>query len=117
MYGYAGNLACQRLVATRSFGIENITVARKKHGSTQGGRGIRIDTLIEQIYRFMEDHPGELVILDINDEAGYNTGLNEAQLPKMNKTHWEPILDQFKTKSESRVTAGLPSERTKISST
>ncbi|XWW97896.1 hypothetical protein V2A60_005892 [Cordyceps javanica] len=75
--------------------------------STQGGRGLRIDTLIEQINQFMDEHPGELVILDINDEAGFNTGINEARFPTMKSTDWTPILDKFKNNIQ-KPCRGLP---------
>lgn len=71
---------------------------RSTFESTQGGRGLKIDALIEQINKFMDEHPGELVILDINNEAGFNTGINLARFPTMTPADWKPILAMFKNK-------------------
>jgi hypothetical protein len=40
----------------------------------------------------MSDYPGELVILDISNESGYDT---DNGYPRLTDAQWKPIIDQF----------------------
>ncbi|KAL1839526.1 hypothetical protein VTJ49DRAFT_1428 [Mycothermus thermophilus] len=63
-----------------------------------GGNGLSVDEMIEQINRqvassFMDEYPGELVILDVNNEAGFYT--DRAGTPRLTEAQWRPIMNKI----------------------
>ncbi|KAK4203357.1 pectate lyase superfamily protein-domain-containing protein [Triangularia verruculosa] len=62
-------------------------------GLAVGGNGLSVDDMINQINSFMDDHPGELIILDVNDESGFDTD-NRTPSQTYNRLtaeQWRPI--------------------------
>ncbi|WEW59950.1 hypothetical protein PRK78_005432 [Emydomyces testavorans] len=66
-------------------------------GTHQGGNGQSVQEAIDNINKFMDDHPGELVILDINDESGYDTDNPDSggRYSRLTDAQWQPIITQF----------------------
>jgi hypothetical protein len=58
-----------------------------------GGLGQTVDDAISNINQFMHDYPGELVILDINSDAGFD--IDNADLPRLSQDQWTTVADQF----------------------
>ena len=71
-------------------------------GVTQGGNGNTVQEAIDAINRFMREFPGELVILDVNNESGFDTDhIIEPEdpnngpsweYPRLTDAQWRPIL-------------------------
>lgn len=57
----------------------------------------------------MDQYPGELVILDIGDEAGFDT--DEGTYPKLNVSQWQAIID---TMSEQLGSWACPQVQTEL---
>jgi hypothetical protein len=66
--------------------------------TSQGANGQSAQEAIYNVNAFMRDHPGELLILDINDEAGFDTDHRDGTAyPRLTKEQWAPIMDRFKS--------------------
>ncbi|KAF4548363.1 Glucan 1,3-beta-glucosidase-like protein 1 [Elsinoe fawcettii] len=63
-------------------------------GFSQGANGQSVSELIADVNNFMRDYPGELVILDINNEAGFNTD-NGPKFDRLTSSQWDPIITEF----------------------
>ncbi|KAH8880986.1 pectin lyase-like protein [Thozetella sp. PMI_491] len=62
-------------------------------GTYQGANGEGIANVISEVNSFMNDYPGELVILDINGDSGYDT---DNGYPRLTTDQWRPIINTFR---------------------
>lgn len=67
-------------------------------GAYQGANGQEVQEAIDNVNAFMRDHPGELVILDVNNESGYDTdnGDSGGNYDRLTEEQWAPFLEQFR---------------------
>jgi hypothetical protein len=66
--------------------------------SAVGGNGISVDETIDQINDFMRQHPGELLIIDLNNESGYDTDNPTSPVityKRLTDEQWAPIVKKF----------------------
>ncbi|KAI1863819.1 uncharacterized protein JN550_009317 [Neoarthrinium moseri] len=70
-------------------------------GVSQGGNGIKVDEAIDMVNHFMRDHPGELVILDLNNDCGYDTDAGSLDYPRLTADQWAPIWKKFRDNIEN----------------
>lgn len=84
---------------------------------SQGANGIKVDAAIEMINRFMKDHPGELVIIDLNADCGYdsdNRSAPGANYPRLTNEQWEPIWKKFRDGFDKPCDVGNPNDLTDL---
>jgi hypothetical protein len=70
------------------------------NAAVEGGLGQTVAEVIDNVNQFMSDHPGELVILDINSDAGYD--LDECDIvevgtcaPRLSQDQWNNVASKF----------------------
>jgi hypothetical protein len=44
----------------------------------------------------MHDHPGELIILDVNNQCGYDSDAGSNEYPRLTNQQWDPIVQEIK---------------------
>lgn len=77
-------------------GAQHLCQYSKVALNSQGGNGIKVDEAIEMINRFMKEYPGELVILDLNDECAYDSDFPALEYPRLTADQWTPIWQKFR---------------------
>jgi len=63
-----------------------------------GSNGLEVDEVIAQINRFMDESPGELVIIDLNNESGFDTDRRtpEQSYNRLTDDQWRPIWEKWR---------------------
>lgn len=63
-----------------------------------GSNGLEIDEVLAHINRFMDEYPGELVIIDLNSDSGFNTDQRtpEQSYNRLNDDQWRPIWQKWR---------------------
>ncbi|CZS97930.1 uncharacterized protein RAG0_06810 [Rhynchosporium agropyri] len=68
-----------------------------KNGAV-GSNGLEVDEVIMQINKFMDDFPGELIIVDLNSDCGFDTDHRtpEGSYNRLTDDQWRPIWQKWR---------------------